>query len=70
MAFGGLCAIALGGFGAVVEADPDSGNGSSLPAFVIGAALGGVVCWSTGWLVGALIQTWRLEYPVPVKSRT
>ena len=70
MVFGGLCAIIVGGFGAVMEADPDSGNGSALPAFAIGAALGGVICGGTGWLVGSLIQTWRLEYPVPVKSRT
>jgi hypothetical protein len=68
--FGGLCAIIGGAFGGVLATDPDSGKGSPLPAIAIGAALGGVICGGTGWLLGSLIQSWQLEYPVPLESST
>ena len=68
--FGGLCAIIGGAFSGVMATDPDSGKGSPIPAIAIGAGLGALICGGTGWLMGSLIQTWALEYPVPLQSST
>jgi hypothetical protein len=68
LVFGGACAISVGALGAAIATGPDSGSGSPLPAIAIGAALGGAICGAAGWLVGSVIQTWRLEYPAELES--
>ena len=70
LVFGGLCAIIGGGLVGSIATGPDSGGGSPLPAIAFGAAVGGAICGAAGWLVGSLIQTWQLEYPVPLESST
>jgi hypothetical protein len=70
LVFGGLCAIVGGGVAGSIATGPDSGSGSPLPAIAFAAAVGGAICGAAGWLVGSLVQTWELEYPVPLESST
>jgi hypothetical protein len=65
--FGGaLCAFIGGVFAGAIATGPDSGSGSPVGAIAIGATFGGAICGLGGWLLGSLIQTWRLEYPLPL----
>jgi len=68
--FGGACAFIGGVFGGVIATGPDSGSGSPLPAIATGATFGGAICGAAGWLLGSVIQTWRLYYPPEMESST
>jgi hypothetical protein len=68
--FGGTCAFFGGVLGTLIATDPDSGRASPFRAIAIGATLGGAICGATGWLLGSVIQTWRLHYARPLGSST
>jgi hypothetical protein len=70
LVFGGACAFSGGVLGGVIATGPDSGGGSPLGAIAIGAAFGGAICGAAGWLLGSVIQTWRLHYPLWLESST
>jgi hypothetical protein len=70
LVFGGVCAVSGGALGGVIATGPDSGGGSPFPAIAIGAGFGGVICGAAGWVLGSVIQTWRLHYPLALESST